>query len=126
MQTLTRQSERRLALQGDSPLHTEPRLCLLQTPEAECLCDPRLSELAKEFAHPRARGKFAIQWLNFNHDTAIFKEPLLNPRMDLLRERVGRLVAIEVKWSSPSLNSICRMKRPLTRGYGVAVRWGGD
>jgi hypothetical protein len=69
MQILSRESPHRLAPQADSPLQTEPRLCLLQTPEAECLFDPRLSELAREFAHPRARGKFAIQWLDFNHDT---------------------------------------------------------
>jgi len=116
MQILSRESPHRLAPQADSPLQTEPRLCLLQTPEAECLFDPRLSELAREFAHPRARGKFAIQWLNFNHDTAIFKEPSFNPLVDLLRERVGRLVAMEIKWSLPSSDSICRAQQSLTRG----------
>ena len=52
----------------------------------------------------------------FHHDTAIFKEPSFNPLVDLLRERVGRLVAMEIKWSLPSSDSICRAQQSLTRG----------
>ena len=86
MQILSLESLHLLALQAGSPLHTGPRPRPLPRREAKCPLASRLSERAREFAHPRTRGKFVTQWLNFNGETATFKEPSLDRLVDLLGE----------------------------------------